>query len=129
MKKFFGLFIIVLLVTLTGCGRNNNTLRCEVSEDGAKNVTEITFKDDRVTKMTSTMTMDDAGEDAKEFLEFMCAMMADEEDITCTVNKNGITLVVDFSNYTNDELAGEFGTDLSRAGVKAFLEDEGHTCK
>ena len=121
---------LVTLVTLTGCG--GKKLTCTIAEDtlGMKTnmSVEITFKDDKIDKMNTTvdMALPDEYKDQKQTL--IDTLKDSNENMKVTETKDGIRATMSGSI----SMAGELDLDdeiVTYDDVKKELEDQGYTCK
>ena len=140
MKKYL-IALVALLVVVTGCG-NTKKLTCTMTEDGenAKAVMEFD-KEDKLTKMTMTMSQDFEQELTKEEVELYqgvmsaaCASYPDEyADCEVKVDKKKMEIIVSYDvSKMTDEQIEEMGIDkttMSYDEMKKDAEADGFTCK
>ena len=122
MKKYLSvLFVAVFALVLTGCGKGN-TLKCTIEESGQKGSAEITFKDDKVTKVVTTMEMA-SKEEASSYVALYTAFAGSEEGMTVKANGKKVVITISGKGLKDSGLEGK------KADVKKALEDEGYKCK
>ena len=120
MKKFLGVFVVALALTVaTGCGKAN-TLKCSMTEDEEKTEITVTFENDKATKAVETMTF--ASESEAQMVYAFAGLAGD--DVKAEIKGKTVTLTMSKS-YLEDELGGK----TSKADVKKSLEESGYTCK
>ena len=116
--------IVLMLVVLTGCRGNNNTLVAvmEHNEHGVSitETLEITFDGDTIEEIVSNLEFE-TEEEAIEYYEIV-SMFLDSENIS----RSGRTVSV---TYDLDEMLGENAADMTREEIEEMLEEEGYTIR
>ena len=147
--KLFGIITIMVLF-LTGCGNDNKTLSCTLSED-QDGVTmgqtmEIDFENDKMSYVTmsiDTKATDSLYEENWDLFSNMMASQFEEVEkdgfkITTTNDSDNKTFSViievdpkkastdDLDEYSLEDIVGD---DSTYDELKNDLEEEGYTCK
>jgi Uncharacterized protein conserved in bacteria len=140
MKKLFVVFMVVAMVAVTGCG-NSKTLTCKMEEDGTVETNKLTFKKDKLTKLTTISETDISKEGLKEsdleeargYYALVCGFFTGD-GLECksdvTTKKATITMTVDLEKAKAETLESlEIGDYETMEKAKKAFTDEGYTCK
>ena len=144
MKKYYGALTVVLVAVLmlTGCGANENVLRCTGEEMGADISVEARFRNDQLRRVEMVTTYDFSAlgvegemlDQMREILDASCEMF-DEEGFTCRTDVSGnyakmfLTIDVDADSEEALEHLGLEEDELTYAAVREFWEDSGFVCQ
>lgn len=120
MKKMFGISALLIMLTVTGCGKGES-LTCTMTEDGNKAEIVAEFKNDKISKAVQTMIFEDE-EEAKMTYAFMS--MVDSDDYTVKISGKKVTV-----SMTGDTLDEIIEWPTSKAEFKKAAEADGFTCK
>lgn len=147
MKKILILFLAVVMLTLTGCGNGGSkTLTCTMKEDEQIVEGKLTYKNDSLVTVSSSMSYDYSKEEvAEEEIEYLktifklgCSTYENDKAVNCsydvTTKKASLTIVMDVTKASaetleNLDLSDEDIKSLSYDQAKKSLTDTGYTCK
>lgn len=119
MKKT--LLIVLIILTLSGCGKKKETINCSLTTtEGIKltTVVNIKIKDDIVTDATATMTYED-----EETANNMCKIFNVASDAGNKVECKGDTIVIkDYHKTLSDK-------DLTKEEMIDYHTSRNYTCK
>ena len=139
MKKVISFLVIMLVtITLTGCGSKGDTVTCTMNDDNAKSTMTATIKNDKVTKISAEQseTYDDEDElnSAYSLSQFAVSMISGVDGMTAKVDKSGktlkLTMTMDLTKMSAEDIEDELGsTEFDKDEFIKYAEDEGYTCK
>lgn len=138
--------LLVAVVSLTGCGSKDKKLTCTVTSDKAEGAlllgdsqkVEVTFKDDKASKISMEMTLKaESKEEAEEYktqYDQLLDMSSSSEYVKTTTKVDGTSLVViseieDISKLSEEDQKDAVGEDITYDGLKKSFEEQGYTCK
>lgn len=142
MKKIIVALMLLAMITVTGCGKSN-TLTCTKEEDGTVGKAVLTYKKDKLTKISLTTNTDISGEsysdDDLKTMEGMYGLMCSAfsgEGMTCdtkvTKEKASLSISLNLEKASADTLKDleMDGLDsYSKETAKKELTEDGYTCK
>jgi len=147
VEKFFKSFTIVFVVLLlVGCGGNDNTLTCTITEkdDSSETISTITavFEEDEAKKVTVESDIKTNSESVATFthailkpvFEGLAEYDGVEAETKLDKTKIYTKMTVDYSKVSDEFLSdqegnGTFAKGRTKEEAKKELEKEGYTCK
>lgn len=139
MKKIVLLFICSsLLLGFTGCGSKQDTLKCTGSDESTKTSMVGTFKDSKLTKLTTeaTTTYDNEEDLDSEYgmLQLSVGIINAIEGVEGTLNKDGLTVTMkytaDLSKMSTESIKEMFDKEsMNKEEFEEYAQEEGLTCK
>ena len=127
--------MLVMVLALTGCG-NKLVATKESEETGLDGTTmkyeekiEVTFKKDKINSVKMTYKFEDekSAESMKAMFDLVKAFGG--EELKIDVEQKGKTLVIDLDAEAYAEMAEGEEADMTKAELKAELEEQGYKVK
>lgn len=140
-SSLLAIFIAIILIALTGCGKDNSNNSNSKNQDkivATQSITddtlgttyeqkmEITFKNDKVDKAIGTIECKDEKEATGMYGLYM---MASSEHDDMEVKQDGKKVIITMGAESFAEEADLDVDNMSRDDIIKYLEDEGYTIK
>lgn len=143
MKKVVIVYLVVIMICISGCGKDTKSLTCTKEDEDSKIITDMKFNDDNkleVFTITRSYPFDEvlSEEEKKEmesYMSIMCTTYDDYEGVDCSIEAqdNSVDLVVSFKleDVSDDDKAKlGYGDESSTYDqMKETSESSGYTCK
>ena len=140
MKKVLTLFVVAMLLVVTGCGKGK-TLECSADVAGTKQKMAVEYDGDKIKKMTVSLVISKAtvgelstsGTDVKALESLFCSTYTSMEGIDCSMSTKGsdyeMKVVVDYKKIDDATKKSLGYEEKPMDSLKEELEGQGYTCK
>ena len=117
---------------LTGCGRNQTTLKCSGDFLGMETTVEVKVRNDRPTEIRTEFKIET--NDEEEAIELYEEIKEDyEEDANASVRRSGTAVFISYveraSDRNNADALFSDLFDMNIREIRADLEEDGLTCR